>query len=273
MPAILLTLTCIAAIAMWLFHGIPLATTPRGGLLREAWIALCMAALPMLLVGGVAYTQPAGVIGEGQLKFLVVSHTAAVTGSAMAVCFLGALGFRLAFARPSPFSPDQRQGMRIYRCHLGGFQFLYPKAWRMTREGSLTYVFAAKNPTLGVLRVSRIYHDSSLAREFATLLQELGLDGQALVWDRARQEEREPPLCYVTARAFDPERDAGRWLHSPELLARRAWVLDRALVLFIFDYVYPPDLEGSPELEAERHAVEQLIEHLWVSSQVVADPG
>jgi len=269
-PAILLTLTSIVVIALWLFRGIPLATTPRGGPLQELWIAISISALPMLLVGGVAYTQPE--LFGGQLKFLLVSDTAAVTGSAMAVCFFGALGFRLTFARPSVFSPEQREGRRTYRCHLGGFQFLYPKAWRMTREGPLTYVFAAKNPTLGVLRVSRAYHDSSLGREFAALLQDVGLDAEAFTWDRARQEEREPPLCYGMERAFDPERDEGRWEQAPASLMRRVWVLDRALVLFLFDYVHPADMEG-PELEAELRAVEQLIEHLWVSRQVVADPG
>jgi hypothetical protein len=272
MPQLLLTLTCIALIAIWLFRGVPLAATPRGGPLQEAWIAFCISGLPMLLVGGVAYSQPEAIVGKGQLKFLLVSNTLAVTGSAMAVCFFGALGLRLAFARPSPFSPEQREGKRLYRCHLGGFQFLYPKAWRMSREGLLTYVFAARNPTLGVLRVSRVYHDSSMAREFVDVLADVGLDAEALLLDRAQQKLGEPSLCYASERDYDPERDKGRWLEPPKVLERRFWVLDRALVLFVIDYVYPSGLEG-PELEAELRAVEELVEQLWVSRQVVADPG
>lgn len=270
MAAILWTLISLGAIALWLFHGIPLATAPRGSLLHEAGLALSVAALPMLLVGAVAYAQP-DFLGEGQVQFLLVSNRAAVTGSAMAVCFLGALGFRLVFSRPSPFSPEQREGKRTYRCHLGGFQFLYPKAWRMRREGTLTFAFAAKE-TLGVLRLTRVYHDSSLARPFLERLEATGLSAEAFVLDRAHQELREPPLCYVSERPFDPELDEGRWDPEPEVLSRRAWALDRELVLFLFDYVYPRELEG-PELEAELRAVEELIEHLWVSRRVVRDPG
>lgn len=271
MPQLLLTLTCIALIAIWLFRGVPLATTPRAGPLGELWIAFCISGLPMILVGGVAYSQPEAIVGQGQLKFLLVSNTLAVTGSAMAVCFFGALGLRLALARPSPFSPEQREGKRVYRCHLGGFQFLYPKAWRMKREGVLTYVFAAK-PALGVLRVSRVYHDSSLAREFVGVLADAGLDGELFTLDRALYEQGEPSLCYLSERPFDPERDEGYWENPGEVLTRRVWALDRALVLFVIDYVHPNQLEG-PELEAELRAVEALVEQLWVSRKVVRDPG
>lgn len=270
MPALLLTFACVVAIALWLFRGVPLATTPRGGPLQELWIAFCISAFPMIFVGGVAYTQPA-IVGEGQLKFLLVSSPVAVTGSAIAICFFAALGFRLAFARTSPFAPEQYEGKRIYRCHLGGFQLLYPKAWRIKREGPLTYVFAAKQ-TQGVLRMSRVYHDSSMGRDFEALLAHADLNPSALALDQAQQKTGEPPVCHLGSRPFETNLDRGYWTVPPQALVRRVWALDRELVLFLFDYVHPEGLEG-PELEAELRALDELIEFLWVSQRVVVAPG
>ena len=78
-----------------------------------SWIAISISALPALFVGGLAYTQP-DLFGS-RLQRLLASSPAALTASALAVCFSGALALRLAFARPSPFSPEQRQGKRPLR--------------------------------------------------------------------------------------------------------------------------------------------------------------
>ncbi|MBL4850071.1 MAG: hypothetical protein JKY65_31465 [Planctomycetes bacterium] len=265
---VLALVCCLASIALWMFQGIPSATAPRGTFPGELWRAFCLSSAPMVFVGIAVASQP-DLVGEGQLKFLLVSSPVATVGSAMALCFFSALGFRLAFARVSPYSPEQREGKRSYRCPLGGFEFLYPKTWKVKRMGTLTFTFAAK-PVLGVLRLSRIYSDSasSLVREFQELVLHAGIEEEDVVASAAAQEAGAPQPGREGVRVRVSEVDEGKWPDLPNEVASRVWILDRTRLHFLLEYLHPV----GADVAAELHWIEELVQSLDVV-QATPRPG
>ena len=265
MTQTLIAAACLGAILLWLFQGIPNATSPRGSFGRELWLAVCVASFPMLIVGLVAYNSP-DPFGKAELGFLVVSKRVAATGSAMALWFLGVLALRLALARRSPYAPEQLEGKRILRCPLGGFQLLYPRTWKVKRTSTLTYTFVSQQEPRGVLRLTRIYADSApvLVREFKDLVADAGLTLEDFALDEARALKGEPPAVHLGARPFDPERDGAHFPLRPGPLLRRAsWALFRNRLLFVLDYTEP----GGRKPEArdlDLRPLEELIESLYV---------
>ena len=265
MSLLVLIPICCAALALGLL-GLVRVASPRGSFLQELWLACSLTGLPLALGAMFAHASPQRFAKAARDLGLGSDPTAAAV-LALAICLISVLALRLALSRPSPYPPDQRAGKKLYRCPLGGFQLLYPQAWRVKRTGPLTYTFAGRGAP-GVLRLSRIYSDSArtLVRSFEELLHEAGVGFKQLEEDEALHATGQHPVCRASRHPFASAMDTSRWSPPPEHLERRVFTLNRARLMFLLDYVEPA---GG---EVDLRPLEDLIASLRVV-QATPKPG